>query len=71
MKQKPISQLYHQFLKPENISINQIDALSTALNEHRFIDFSQTDPTKYFELPKLINKTHKSELFKIIGSLKK
>ena len=72
MKIKPINQLYHQFLKPKDISENKLPQLVEKLREARFINMliSGSLNQKYIESDKLINGLNKDELFKIVEGLK-
>jgi hypothetical protein len=64
--------LYHQFLAPQRISIDQLPFLVTKLYEAGFIELYHQDDgsERYSELNKLLNNNFKTELFKIIGELK-
>lgn len=74
MKLKPTSQLYHQFLKPQQISEDYLPLLVAKLYEASFIELYQDevspDVEKYSETEKLTSRQHRDELFKIVNSLK-
>lgn len=67
------SKLYHKFLKPENIPLEKLPFLVSKLFEANFIELyhnADFSAERYSENEKLISKTHKDELFKIVQSLK-
>lgn len=69
-----LDRLYHQFLKPKGILIDQLPILVTKLYEAGFIEVfhDELNPSleRYSETEKLTNRKHGDELFKIIGTLK-
>lgn len=67
-----LDRLYHQFLKPKGLSLDLLPRLVSTLYEARFIDLytsEDLETERYTELPKLLNRQHKDELFKIIQKL--
>lgn len=67
-----LDRLYFQFLKPQGIGMNALPRLISTLYEARFIDLyadKDLETERYVELPKLLNRQHKDELFKIIQKL--
>ena len=69
-----LDRLYHQFLKPHDLSLDHLPILVSKLFEHEFIDLFQvdvgSDEERYSETDKLSSKKHKKELFNLIRSLK-
>jgi hypothetical protein len=68
-----ITKLYHQFLKPNNISIQELNYFAIRLTDQGFITPYLDDDlliVRYARLPKFDDKTSNNELFKLIGDLK-
>lgn len=67
-----LTRLYHQFLKPKRVDASALSDLVTRLYEARFIDLytreenSGTVVERYIELPKLTEREHRDELFKLV-----
>lgn len=63
--------LYHMFLKPNRIELDQLPFLITRLYEAGFIDLIKRDDfERYIPNPKLTSLEHAKELFSIIERLK-
>ena len=69
-----MDRLYHQFLKPNRIGMDQLPFLATKLYEAGFIEIHAADSAieveRYSENPKLYTGHHKKQLFTIIEDLK-
>lgn len=63
-----LDKLYHQFLKPQGLSIELIEPLAKALESSNFIELQDND--RYCALDKLTQGKNRPELFKIIQKLK-
>ena len=73
MKQKPVAQLYHQFLKPIGLSAQYTQELAQKLATHEFITAYMDDEltiVSYKETDKLVSRQYRDELFKIVHDLK-
>lgn len=65
-----IDRLYHRFLKPKGIPLDQLPALATRLQTAGFIDLGHVAGLgRYIETTKLISRDHRDELFKLIQLL--
>lgn len=67
-----LDHLYHKFLEPQGLSADSLSDLATALEDWGLIEVYISDGgPRYRELPKLVEGSHRTKIFKLISKLKR